>query len=146
MTEYLGAARTNYVRVSDLEGLKKMAAANNLDVVPDGEGTSETPLKYALVSLSEAGWPASNALNEEVNDFSFAADVIPYIEDGEILVALESGDESGYMAVDFIAGYSAAYQKTATGVETVRLNLNDIYQMAADKFKVDVVNIGLAEY
>ena len=132
---YYGAGRTNYVRISDMDGLE--AALNEkiigLDMDFDQEG------RCCFLCDSEGGYPYLQDLDE----FDWGADIMPFVEPGQVLVFMQSGAEG----LRYVTGYASAYIKDTYGqIRQVEINLDDIYEMAVQKFGVPWESISAAEY
>lgn len=131
MANWYGTARTNYVKVQDFEGLKN--SLQKFDITIEKHPLQEA---YAcLIPSTEDGDFPSYVWDEDTDkevSFSFEDDVMPYIEEDEVLVMQVAGAEKHR----YISGYSAAFVRTGSDVESVHVNMNEIYDKAAQAFGI----------
>ena len=135
MANYEASARTNYVKVEDLDGLKNSLEPFQLTLhrtiwVPAGY--------YCILNDYEGGW--GEVLFDEDTDeettFSFEEHVMPFVEVGQVVVA----QEVGYEKLRYLVGQSAAFIRRPDGtIETISINLDEIYDLAKEKFGVEHV-------
>ena len=141
MANWNGAARTNYAKFNDIEGLKKSIEPFDLELWEKEDGFCALGVGG---NSDSGGWPSfsykvlEDGTEEEV-EFDFQEHVVPFLADGEVLVAQEVGHEK----LRYLTSVSCAFCK---GKKPIYLNIDDIYQKAAKKFKVDSRNITHAEY
>ena len=151
MADWYGSARSNYVQVEDMEGLKKALEPFSNDITLHDEGEKGV----CFTADGEYGsWPCSVFLDiaykeepdgpelerEEEFVFNPATQICPYLKEGQILVMQEIGAEK----LRYLTGYAGAYQ-AKTG-NAVVVSIDDIYKKAAKKFGVDVNDISIAQY
>lgn len=132
MANYDAWARTNYVKVSDLEGLKSALEPFQLTLIESSEEGY-----YCLLCEYEGGW-GEVIYNDEGEDvtFDFLEHVMPYVEVGQVLVF----QEVGYEKLRYLTGYSCALIRRAdNSVDSISINLVDIYDLAKEKFGVEHV-------
>jgi hypothetical protein len=146
MANWYGAARTNYVRVEDLEGLKKA-------LEPFSVTARAHPVRPEFVTIQSddeyGGWPSSAYVQSEEEDgeereieFDFAVQVMPFIKEGEVLVAIESGAEK----LRYISGSSQAYTRVGDEVKSTFINLNKIIEQASKEFNIPAASIADCSY
>ena len=124
MANWNGVSRSNYVAVKDVEAFKAEMAPLEVKV----EESQETPGTYCLIADTEyGGWP--NYDDETDNTFDLEAIVAPHLADGQVCVFMSSGAER----TRYVTGDALAFDNTG---EVIYLNLNDIYELATDKFGV----------
>jgi len=124
MANWYGAARSNYVTITDIEALKADFDAKNLCIE-----CVEKNGKYAfLPGNSEDGEFPS--LLEDDSDWALEDSVLEFMPDDEVLVVMGSGAEK----LRYITGYAYACMR---GKPTVFLNLDNIYHKAEEAFGVD---------
>ncbi len=93
-------------------------------------------------AFSFAGLPdLEECAPDEELEFSWNL-LMPFIKEGEVLVAMESGAE----AMRYIGGYAEAFVRRGNEVKSVSVSLHDIYKKAASEFGVDEDAISVAEY
>lgn len=127
MSNYCGAARSNYFRVKDPEAFKAEMTNYNVEVWDRVEENGET--LYALGSNDDGGdWPSYNSETDE--DIDFMEVLAPLVADGEVVVFQCSGAEK----LRYIGGHAIAFNNQR---EYVCVNLDDIYQLAKNKFNVE---------
>jgi hypothetical protein len=146
MANWYGAARTNYVKVTDMEGLTKSLADFDLDiVVHDGEYDPERKGLVAFFPTDDSNGDFQySTYDEDGNEveFDWESKVMPYVEENNVLVTMCSGAEKQR----YITGDSAAYIRRGDAVSVVGICLNDIYDKAAEAFEVEKASIGTAMY
>ncbi|MDD2741240.1 MAG: hypothetical protein PHV02_03145 [Rhodocyclaceae bacterium] len=128
MANFTGSARSNYFRVKDVENFKSWALNISNIGFWEKEGT------FAIYSDDpDTGcWPSS-ALNPETDDheeIDLVAELADHLQDGEVAVLMQAGAEK----LRYIGAYATAVNHKG---ETVDVSLNQIYQLAMDKFGVD---------
>lgn len=128
MSKWQGSARTNYVRIKDVGGLE-VALAPFEGMVEESAKLGTDELCF-VATTDDGGWPGfvHDENGQEVG-FDFAQVVCPFMEDGEILVAMEAGHEAHRL----ITGNAVAYNRDG---ERVAIALDDIYTKAAEAFGV----------
>jgi hypothetical protein len=137
MANWYGAARSNYVKIKDLNGLKKALEPFNININEDkGDGF----VCFLCDDSSDGAWP-SYSEDDEGNelDFNFAEYVVPYMAPDQVLITMESGAEK----LRYITGYAEAYHSDG---RRVGLSLYDIYALAEKEFGVSHSYISPAEY
>lgn len=133
-------ARTNFVKVEDIEGLQESLAIFP-DIIIDSH--QDEPDYYMLyVDNYDGAWPSHGEIEhkteggvfdiEEV-DFCFEEHVMPFIAEGEVLIT----QEISYEGLRYIDGSSSAYIRHGNDVKEVHIVLNNIYEQAAQAFGVD---------
>ena len=139
MANYIGFARTNYVRIRDVEGLK----ADLRPFLEDGQLriAEEEDGRIAILDKMGHGWPVLSEYDESPEGVQFdpREQVCPHLEEGEVLVMMEAGREADRYAY----GHAVAYSWEG---EFVTVNLDDIYQRASAAFGVGVDEISRAAY
>ena len=135
MANWYGAARSNYVKVKDIEALKKTLEPWPISVCEENG-------RVCLLSEEEVcgGWPDIGYDGNEIEVlFSFENYVCPHLVEGEILVTKEAGAEK----LRYITGRAVAYNCDG---DSVVVDLDDIYSVAAEKFDVEFSSITKASY
>ncbi len=133
MSQWVGMARTNYVAVEDIKGLRKSLKRFGVELE---RGQEEQKNKWAMFGL-EDGWPSIyDEEKEEDIFFSFKEHVMPYVKEGEVLIAMEAG----YSRSQYLTGVAVAYQRQKAKVSGIRISLSDIYARAKHKFKVKAIS------
>lgn len=134
MADWIGTARSNYVKIADLEGLQ--AALVNFGIEIGKHDEHDT---YCLLAVGDGdgGWP-SFSYDEDDNEieFSFESLVMPFVAEGEVLVVMEAGAER----LRYVSGHASAYIRRGDQVSSTSLSLNDIYDKACREFGVPAVN------
>ena len=89
---YQGKARTNYVAVENLEGLKAALEPWPVEV----RESSAKPGMVAVFDTSGSGWPTFDVDDDgEDIEFDVATLILPFVGEGEVLVVMEAGHEGG---------------------------------------------------
>jgi hypothetical protein len=141
MSNWYGAARSNYVAIKDMEGLKKSLDPFPISIIP-----RESDGKICLLSddIDNGGWPTcacgTDASGEDMEILFNPPELIcPFMKNGEILIIMEAGAEK----LRYISGTAVAFKHTG---ESVSIFLDDIYQKAANEFGVPIDTINLCQY
>lgn len=141
MANYDATARSNYVKLSNPEAAIRIAKAAGIRV----SKSNLHPDLYCFLSENEGGWPSTlcdiDNTGEET-DFSFEENIMPYVEEGEVLVLMEAGAEK----LRYIIGAAVAMQRKGEKVSVCQVHLDGIYKIAAKKFKVAEDSITTATY
>lgn len=138
MANWYGAARSNYVTISDMEGLKAAISPFELEIAESSHGSYD-PVKFCLLA-GEEGWPIWSP--DGGIEFDFKTHVMPFVIEGEVLVIMEAGAEKKR----YVTGYAGAYVRHGDTVRATFLSLNDIYAQAATAFGIGQDKITFAEY
>jgi hypothetical protein len=159
MANYCAKARTNYVNVTDEVALK--TSIEGFDITVDNNSSG----KVCLLSQGEAGWSLSREreasdsqeelqqkeagestvytpTDDDTEEFSFEEHVMPFVKEGEVLVAVEVGDKK----LCYLVGVAQAFVREGEEVKSFRLNLDDVYKLAAEQFNKSVDDITRAMY
>lgn len=136
MADWYGTARTNYVLIKDMEGLKK--ALEPFDV-----SIKEHPQHKGFVFLDpsctgDGDFPSFDDDDEEI-EFSFQEHVVPYLAEGQVLIATAAGAEM----LRYITGWATAY---AWNGQTTSISISDITKVAARAFRMDPSQIARPAY
>lgn len=139
MANWYGTARSNYVRIKDMDGLRKALAPFPITI-------EEQDDKVCFLSEEQdsGGWPSWAYLEDEDDskrevEFDATSCICPYMQEGEVLVMMEAGAEK----MCYVSGSAVAFNHNG---DYVAIYLTDIYQKAADAFGVDRAAITEAEY
>ena len=134
MSNWYGSARTNQVTVIDMEGLKNALIPfevtiheredNEVVFLPPNE--SDGDFYYSVID-EDTG--------EDI-EFNWESIVMPYIKENDVLIVMCCGAEK----LRYLSGDTQAYIRRGDNVESIGINLSDIYDMAKDKFNVDDVS------
>lgn len=123
MSNWEGAARSNYFRVKDLEAFKNAMVSIGLAVI-------EADDRVMVHPWGEDGWPSSTVDHDDsVEDIDVMEEIHPHLVDGEVAVLVQSGHEK----LRYIDGYAIAFNNTG---KSCQLTLEDIYEMAERTFGV----------
>lgn len=127
MANWIGSARTNYFRIKDVDAFKAWAKAASL-VVFEQDG------RFGVYSEDEyGGWPEivfDDDATDAHRDFDIAYELAQHVAEGEIVVCLEAGAEK----LRYITGKAIAFKATADGADKITITLDDIYELAAQKW------------
>lgn len=134
MANFRDAARTNYFKVEDFEGLK-----DSIDPFPLSIKTHPEFESYVCLETLEenGGWPSYALIENEDGDeeeieFSFEEHVMPFVAENEVLVEMSVGAEK----LRYLNGYSAAYVRRGEEVLSERISISSIYGLAAKAFGI----------
>ena len=139
MANWYGAARTNYVTVLDMTKVVEITAPFGIEISDAGLSG-----KYAFFpdpcSDGDFNYYVMDDDGDEI-EFSWE-DIMPYVEEGEVLVVMCSGAEK----LRFITGGASAYCRKGDKIMSTEICLNDIYKKAAFEFDVELISMSVAEY
>ncbi len=138
MANWCGTARTNYVRVKDVDALKELLEPFEVEVY-----THPTMPRYVMLtpsSMSDYGGFNFNNQDEDGNEVEFDwPDIAAHLDEGQILVAVEAGAEK----LRYVSGFAVA---VAWDGRVTDVNLNDIYEKARVDFNLPGHPIAAATY
>lgn len=121
------AGRSNYVKIKDMEGLKKsLEIFTHLSIVSDNDG------KHCILAEYDSFFVQSVFIGEEEEEeveLQIETHIIPFLEDNEIFIFMEVQNEK----LRWIYGYAEAYQ----GNKRLAVSLEDIYDMVKKEWKTD---------
>ncbi|WP_342314750.1 hypothetical protein LIX17_25125 (plasmid) [Mycobacterium avium subsp. hominissuis] len=142
MADYSGKGRTNIFKVKDIDALKAALAGAEFTV----EARPDRGADAVLIQVSDNdvtgcwGQPVHTDDDDAEPTELFVPDMIAeHLQDGQVAVFVHAGSEK----LNYLSAYSIAVH--ANGNQ-VRLDLNDIYQRAAEAFDVPVSEIDWAAY
>ncbi len=134
MANYDSVGRTNYFAVKDKAALAALLSGSGIEIVDGDDGSS-----VALLDSEGAGWMLYTEDDEDVGEDRDLTDLIgDHLQPGAVAVFKAVGREK----LRYLGGYSVAVNDQGAKVE---VNLDDIYDAAAQAFGVDPSKIGLAE-
>ena len=137
---YTGTARSNYVKLKDFDGLVNALEPFPISIEKRVDGT------VCLLSQDSGGWPSEPWDGGEDEDedggrpseyFDPLTHLCPFLEDGQVIVLMEVGNE-GYR---YLVGAATAY--TWDG-RHISISIDQIYEQAESLFSVS--GITHAEY
>ena len=139
MGNWYGTARTNYVRVTDIDALKEVLP-DSIEVVEQYDQKKGGTF-YAFLSQDgdSGGFPSGREdSNGDWEDFDFGEFLMDYIPNGEVLILMCAGAEK----MCYITGISTAFTwgKTKGGKKVLRckrISIEDIYGQVRKHWKID---------
>ncbi len=153
MANWIGASRTNYVRLADgvtQESLEAEFERIGLDIeVSPGQGKNVDKVCFLPSDFSGDGSfqsylfpdPSEDASDDE--EFTWADHVMPHVAVGEVLVMVCAGAEK----LRYVTGYAEAFVRLESGeVKQTEVSITDIYGKASEVFSVDKGCITETEY
>lgn len=138
MANWKGTARSNYVRVENIEALRAA-----LEPWPIAMVKTDDDCVAFFATTDDGDFPSFETdENDEEIEFSFADVVMPHIAAGEVLVTMTIGAERKR----YLTGVASALVRDGDGnVDSLSFDLNAIYELAAEQFGVDQASINRAE-
>lgn len=135
MGSFNGAARTNFFKVENLNGLRKALEPFDIKIVWHG---SIEGFYYLHPDSEDHSWPSYATIENEDGEyeeieFSFEEHVMPFAQEGAVVVAMSVGAEK----LRYISGYAFAFIRKGEEVLRENISLSEIYERAAKKFEVD---------
>lgn len=137
MADWYGAARSNYFKVKDRELFDQWIGQYEVTVIQNGEyvGWLSTTDKGGIPTR----WPDDINAGDDEQEISITAEIGNHLADGQVCIILEIGNEK----MRYLTG--AAIAICADG-HREEINLDSIYEMAADHYGIDPSSITRAEY
>ncbi len=142
MANWYGSARSNYVRVTDIQALTDLVElkCEGVEIVTKtDQATGDTLYAFLANGTEDGAFPSCYCPEDadETEDYDFGELVMPFVPMGEILVTQTCGAEK----MRYITGHSSAYcwavKKNGKKVlEIVDTDLDAIYRKAAKKWKI----------
>lgn len=148
MANWQGAARSNYVRVTDVDALRAEMEPWDISVQ---EGSGKEAGKFCLLcETGDGGWPSSREVDDDEGDigndgfveFDFGEHVMPLVAEGEVLIVMEAGAEKPR----YITSWSGAFVRTGDDVKAIYVNIDRIYEMVRNEFGVNFGEFTYVEY
>jgi hypothetical protein len=138
MADWYGTARTNYVLIKDMEGLKK--ALEPFDVSIKEHPKHKGFVRLDPSSSQDGDFPSTvfDDDDEEI-EFSFPEHVVPYLAEGQVLIATAAGADG----LRYITGWATAF---AWNGQTKSISISDITKVAARAFRMDPSQIARPAY
>lgn len=136
MANWYGTSRSNYFKVKDGAEFRAWADACNLGLFEEGS------LFGIHAGQSEDGsWPGSRWSDDDKDFIEIdIVDELPnFLAEGQVAILMTAGAEK----LRYVTGHATA---VAWDGRITYVNLNDIYQKAADEFGLDINSITAAEY
>jgi hypothetical protein len=125
MANWYGSARSNYVRVKDVEAFNAWVATLPGVELVEKEG------KFALLAGRDndtGGWPSfRSASNDEDEEIDLAAEIAAHLAPGEVFVYCECGAEK----LRYLTGWATAVKDTG---EMLRVSIDDIYSLVEERW------------
>jgi hypothetical protein len=139
MSEWYGATRTNYVHIADRAGLH--AALVDVPVRVQWHAEIADAARF-LGDEDDGAWPGPEfeTVDGQCRPFSPATHICPFMEAGDVLVIVSSGSTDDD---NVVSGWAEAWHSNGG---CVSLQLDEIYQRAAQAFAIDVESVTVAEY
>ncbi len=139
MANWYGIARTNYVKVKDVDALTKFLDGFSVEI--HKHPTMPGYVMFSPGEMSDYGGFSYQAYDEDDNEieFDWANDIASHLCEGQILIVHEVGWEK----LRYLTGHAIAV--TWDGRETF-LNIDDIYEKAREVFNLPSHPIATATY
>lgn len=132
MANWHGTSRTNYVFVDDIDLLKEALAPFDITIDQDERGVMFSSRESDNGEFPSCTYIQRDGEEDEEIFFSWKEHVMPYVKEGEVLIAMEVGAEK----YRFVTGYAEAYVRKGEDVQSIDIDLNQIYAMASEKFGI----------
>lgn len=139
MANYYCSARTNYVKLTDVEALKK-------SLNPFGCTVSSSNINadmHCILGNSEDGFSITvDDEDDQFTEFDFKKHVMPFVQEEEVLVIIEIGNEK----LKYLTGEATALIRRGEVIDKTNISLDYIYNIAAERFGKPQGTITVAEY
>lgn len=138
MANYIAKARSNHIRVTDVEAFK--ARMEELDCKVEIGNSKGTVAVWA--DTPSGAWPTSlwPEADDEPTDINIVDEISKFLVDGEICILMEVGNEK----MRYLVGQAFAFRKGDD--RFIEINLYDIYAKAATELGVHEDSITKCEY
>ena len=145
MANWYGTSRSNYFKVKDADAFVADMAKYGIDHTSADDGTT-----FAVFGGDEGYWPSEVWGGESIFcdekwsehfdavQFDIIEVIMPHLRDNEVCVLQSAGAEK----LRYVTGTAQAF----TNKKIISIDIDDIYALAAKKFKVPVADISLAQY
>lgn len=124
--DYIGTGRSNYIKVTDMDRVKKLADDYCLRV-------NEKEGMVSFLSLNESGeyndYTYDEESGEEIELPNFMEEVAEVMDDDQVFIWMHSGNE-GYR---YLGGDATAINKKK---QFVAIGLSDIYDLVQTRFGI----------
>lgn len=135
----INAARTNYVFIEDIDGLRRsLEEFRCLSIEEHDELPGFFSLHCGTLNGTKWGWPCRtdrfNADGTCEPGLSFEINVMPFVREGEVLVAQEAHTQHDLGVSRYVTARSEAFVRQGSNVKKLCLDLADIHAMAAKAF------------
>jgi len=130
MSNWYGAARSNYFRVKDVEAFKEAFKNLEVEIIEVDSPSLNDGREQGMVGLlgddEYGGFPSVHYdENDEAVDIDVADLVSQHLVDGEVAVFMESGAEK----LRYVTGHAWAINNKG---ETRRVSIDDIFNLARE--------------
>lgn len=135
MASWGGMSRSNYFRVKDEAVFRAWAEDLELVVIADEKG------RLGFYSnADDGGFPSWRCKEdqEDMQEVDLVAELGEHLENTEIAVLMSAGHEKAR----YVSGYAVAVNSEG---KRASISLSDIYENAAEIFRVDVGSISAAQ-
>jgi hypothetical protein len=134
MANYIGACRSNYFRVKDVNKFREAVGVFDVELI-------ERDGLIGFLSNDDSGMPHvyEDVLGNDLDDPRNIDEVIvDHLDENEVCVIVEAGSEK----LRYVRGWAMAIHSSG---ERVNINIGDIYKLAQEEFGGDA-NITEAVY
>jgi hypothetical protein len=148
MANWYGTARSNYFAVKDEAAFRAWAGKRGLQVWEEKEekpAEGKEPRKLFGVAPDgfandSGGWPSVDfEADDDHAEIDLVAELAELIQDDQIVVLEQVGSEK----LRYINGHATAFNSAGKRID---VDLDDIYRIAAKRFKVPEASISLCSY
>lgn len=143
MADYYGKGRTNTFLVNDVDTLKQALTGTEFTVEERPEQGAGAVVILASHSDGAGCWGQlvyKNPDGDEDPEELFVPDIIAtHLRDGQVAVFVHAGAEK----LSYLSAYSIAVHSSG---QQVRIDISDIYRLAAETFNVSADAIDSADY
>lgn len=143
MANWYGAARSNYVLIKDLVALRETLDPWPIGIHKKHQDDSDNNVLVCFLSEEQdsGGWPSICWIDGDNDETEFdpVQLICPHMVEGQVLVMMEVGHEK----LRVLTGHAVAYYHDG---KEVHVDLDDIYEKAANAFGVDRSSVTSATY
>lgn len=142
MANYYGVFRSNRFRVRDPKAFLAWA-----DTIYALELHHEADGRYLLLQSEwsdGAGLPSTREVGDDDEDLDFITELAGHVAPGAVAVVIEAGSEK----LRYLTGLAWAIRggDRPEDADVERIGLDDIYEIAADAWSIDIASIDQATY
>jgi hypothetical protein len=124
MANWIGSARSNYVRVKDREMFLSWAES-----LPDVEVVEQDGRFALLANGDEGSWPSFRNLEDPNEEINLPAEMAAHLADDEVCVLQEVGADK----LRYLSGWAVAVNGAG---EILRVSIDDIYTLVRERWNL----------
>ena len=132
MANWHGTSRTNYVYVDDIDLLKETLAPFDITIDVSNDGVMFSSRESDSGSFPSFVYVQHDDQEDKELVFDWKEHVMPYVKEGEVLIVMSVGAEK----YRYVTGYSEAYVRKGTDIQSIGLDIGEIYELASEELGI----------